>query len=213
MRRYLIAGVLIWVPIGITVLLLQFLVRLADRTLLLIPEAYRPEALLGFHIPGLGLILALLILLFTGILVANLVGRKLVEWAENLLARIPFVRTVYQGAKQVMETVLSSSGNSFRKVLLVEYPRAGTWSLAFQTATEVGEVQDRTGEEVVSVFVPTTPNPTSGFLIMVPKNEVIELSMTVDEAVRMIISLGVVVPPWPPQVERPAAPQPPEEGR
>jgi uncharacterized membrane protein len=196
LRRYLIAGLLVWVPAGVTFLVLRIAVNLMDRTLLLVPAAYRPESLLGFHIPGLGIILTLALLLVTGFLAANLVGRRLVALWEWLLGQIPLVGTIYTGAKKVSETVFTDQGLAFRKVLLVEYPRRGLWSLAFMTARELGEVQAKTGKEVLCVFVPTTPNPTSGFLIMVPREDIIELDMTVDEAFSMIISLGVVVPDW-----------------
>jgi uncharacterized membrane protein len=196
LRRYLVAGLLLWVPLGITFLVVRFLVGLMDQTLLLIPEHYRPDQLLGFHIPGLGILLAFVLLLVTGMLAANLLGRKLLGVWERLLDRIPFVRTIYGGAKNFAETVLSGQGKAFNQVLLVEYPKSGIWSLAFKTSEHLGEVQARTGKDVVCVFVPTTPNPTSGFIIMVPRDEVIELDMEVDQALKMIISLGVVVPRW-----------------
>lgn len=195
-RRYLVAGILVWVPLGITLLLINFLVGVMDRSLRLVPVAYRPETLLGFPIPGLGVILTIVILLVTGVLVANFVGRSVVGGWESLLERIPIVRSIYSGAKNFAEIVFSDSGNAFKKVLLVEYPRKGIYSLSFQTATELGEVQGRTGEDVVCCFVPTTPNPTSGFIIVVPRSEAIELDMTVDEAAKLIMSLGVVVPKW-----------------
>lgn len=196
LRRYLVAGLLLWIPLGITFLVTRFLVGMMDQTLLLLPAEYRPEALLGFSIPGLGLVLTFVLLLVTGMLVANLLGRRLLEFWEGLLARIPFVRTIYGGAKNFAETVLSDQGKAFNKVLLVEYPKKDIWSLAFKTSEQLGEVQARTGRDVVCVFVPTTPNPTSGFIIMVPRDEVIELDMEVDQALKMIISLGVVVPRW-----------------
>ena len=196
LRKYLVAGLLIWVPLGITFFVLRILVGFMDRSLLLLPEAYRPETLLGMNIPGLGAILTVTLLFVTGVLVTNLLGRKILGGWEYLLARIPLIRSVYSGAKQVAETMFAEGGQSFKKVLLIPYPRKGVWSLAFQTATEVGEVQARTSLEVVCVFVPTTPNPTSGFIVMVPREEVIELDMSVDAALRMIISLGVVVPQW-----------------
>jgi len=195
-RRYLVAGILVWVPLGITLLLVNFLVGIMDRTLGLIPLAYRPETLLGFQIPGLGVILTIIILLVTGVLVANFVGRSVISGWESLLERIPIVRSIYSAAKNFAEIVFSDSGNAFKKVYLVEYPRKGIYTLTFQTATEMGEVQARSGEEVVCCFVPTTPNPTSGFIIIVPKADVIELDMTVDEAAKLIMSLGVVVPTW-----------------
>ena len=210
LRKYLVAGLLIWVPLGITFLILKVLIGFMDRSLLLLPEAYRPENLLGMNIPGLGVILTFTLLLVTGLLVTNLLGRTILGGWESLLARIPLIRSVYSGAKQVAETMFSEGGQAFKKVLLVPYPRKGVWSLAFQTATDVGEVQAKTSSEVVCAFVPTTPNPTSGFIVMVPREDVIELDMSVDAALRMIISLGVVVPEWQdPQLAGKLAPPPP----
>jgi uncharacterized membrane protein len=197
LRRYLIAGILVWLPLGVTFFLLKLLSGLVDRTLAPIPEQYQPGALLGVDIPGLwGLILTFLILLITGVFAANFVGRAMVSWWESILDRIPIVRSIYSAAKNFAEIVFSDSSQSFKKVLLIEYPRKGVYSLAFQTSTNLGEIQGRTGEDVVCTFVPTTPNPTSGVIIMVPKKDVIELDMEVDEALKMIISLGVVVPKW-----------------
>lgn len=193
-RRYIMAGLLVWLPLGVTILVIKMLVELMDRILLLLPARYQPEQLLGMHIPGLGVIVAVTVVLGTGIVVANLFGRKLVHLWESLLARIPLVRSIYSAVKQIAETMFSSNGKSFRKVLLVEYPRKGLWTLAFQTGTEVGEAQRKTGREVINIFIPTTPNPTSGFLILVPKEDVVELDMSVDEGLRMIISMGLVVP-------------------
>jgi uncharacterized membrane protein len=194
LRRYLIAGLLIWVPLGITVFVIRVLVGLMDQTILLLPPAWRPEALLGMNIPGLGVLLVLLIVLITGIIVANIAGRKLIKLWDMLLSKIPFVSTIHSAVKQVMETLLSSGSKSFRKVLLIEYPRKGVWTLAFQTGELEGEIQDKTGKQVVTVFVPTTPNPTSGFVILVPKGEIIELDMSVEEGLKLIMSLGVVTP-------------------
>ena len=204
LRRYLVAGLLVWVPLFVTVLIIRFGVGLMDRTLRLLPEQYRPEILLQqlFNtaepvvIPGLGVILTLVVLLLTGVLAANFVGRAFVGGWESLLHRIPIVRSIYSGAKNFAEIVFSDSSDSFKQVLLVEYPRKGLYSLAFQTSSELGEVQGRTGEDVVCCFVPTTPNPTSGFIIIVPRKDITVLDMDVDEALKMIISLGVVVPKW-----------------
>ncbi len=196
LRRYLVAGLLVWIPLGVTIFILRVLIGLMDRSLLLIPQQYRPEEWLGFTIPGLGLILTLLVLLVTGLLAANIVGRSMVGLWESMLDRIPVVRSVYSAAKNFAEIVFSDSGQSFKKVLLIEYPRKGIYSLAFQTATNLGEVQGRTGEEMICTFVPTTPNPTSGYIIILPKKDIIELDMDIDEALKMIISLGVVVPAW-----------------
>ncbi len=194
LRRYLIAGLLVWLPLGVTVLVIRLLVNFMDRVLVLVPPAYRPEAVLGFEIPGLGVVLSVAIVLLTGAVVASFFGRRLVALWESVLARIPFVRTIYSGVKQVTETIVSDQNRSFRQVLLVEYPRKGLWTLAFHTGSEVREVCDKTGRELINIFVPTTPNPTSGFFIMIPREEVIPLSMTIDEAVKMIVSLGVIVP-------------------
>jgi uncharacterized membrane protein len=194
MRRYLVAGLLIWVPLGITLLVVRLLVRWLDSTLLLVPEAYRPETLLGFSIPGFGVLLSLAVVFLTGVLVANLFGRSLVNLWERLLARIPMVRSIYSGAKQLAETLFADSGQSFRKVLLVEFPRKGMWTLAFQTGTDAGEAQRKTGRDVINVYVPTTPNPTGGYFVMVPREDVQELEMSVDEGLKMLMSMGAVVP-------------------
>ena len=196
MRKYLIAGLLVWMPLGITFLVIRAIVGLLDRILLLLPEAYQPDNLLGFHIPGLGVVLAVVLVLVTGMVVANFLGKKIIAGWESLLARIPLVRTLYAGIKQIMEAVLATDAKSFRKVLLVEYPRKGLWSLAFMTSDDLGEVQAKTGSKVISVFVPTTPNPTSGFVIMVPTKDAIELDMSVEDGLKMIISMGVAVPEW-----------------
>jgi len=197
MRRYLIAGLLVWIPILVTVLVLRFILDLVDQILLLLPPALRPEALFGVHIPGFGALLALLLLLLTGMLVGNIIGRSLVTWWEELMNHIPFVRAVYGGVKTFSTTILSNQGSSFKKVLLIQYPRQGIWSIGFQTAGDVPVVSVHTGEPQVCVFIPTTPNPTSGFIMMVPRSEVIELEMNVDVALKMIVTLGVVVPPAP----------------
>ena len=196
LRRYLVAGLLIWAPLAVTYFLLRFAVNLMDKTLAVLPQQYQPEELLGLHIPGLGVILTFVVLFLTGMLAANFVGRYVVGGWESLLDRIPIVRTIYGGAKNFAEIVFSDSNDSFNKVLLIEYPRKGIYSLAFQTSSELGEVQARTGQDVVCCFVPTTPNPTSGFVIMLPKKDVRVLDMEIDEALKMIISLGVVVPTW-----------------
>ena len=199
-RRYLIAGILVWLPLGVTLLVIKLLVGLVENMLVLIPAAYHPETLLGLEIPYLNVVLALVAMLIvtmiTGLLAANLFGRKIVSMWESLLGRIPLVRSIYQSAKQISETVFSSSGKSFRKVLLIEYPRKGLYTLAFQTGNSIGEVQAGTDEQVTSVFVPTTPNPTSGFMIFVPTKDVVELDMSVDEALKMVISMGMIEPDW-----------------
>ncbi|HSD67951.1 MAG TPA: DUF502 domain-containing protein [Woeseiaceae bacterium] len=196
LRRYLVAGILVWLPFVVTVVVIKFLLELMDANLRFVPQKYLPEAWLGFPIPGLGLVLTVLVLLLTGLLAANFVGRSALGLWESLLVRIPIVRTVYSGVKKFSEVVLSESGQSFKRVLLIEYPRKGLYSLAFQTASQLQEVQAKTAEDVICVFLPTTPNPTSGFIFLVPRNDVIELDMSVDDAIKMIMSLGVVVPQW-----------------
>ncbi|MBI2778848.1 MAG: DUF502 domain-containing protein [Gammaproteobacteria bacterium] len=196
LRRYLIAGLLVWLPLGVTVLVIKLLVDFMDQTLLVLPAAYHPDKLFGFHIPGLGVLLSVAVVLATGIVVANFFGRQMVAVWEKFLSRIPLVRPIYSAVKQLTETVFTSGGQSFRKVLLIEYPRRGLWTLAFQTGTAIGEAQAKTADEVVNVYVPTTPNPTSGFFLMVPRKDVVELEMSVDDGLKMIISMGAVVPKW-----------------
>jgi len=196
-RRYLMAGLLVWVPILVTVLVVRFILDLMDQTLLLLPSSVRPEALFGVHIPGVGAVLAVLLLIFTGMLVSNIIGRNLVGLWEDLLNRIPFVRALYSGVKSFSTTILSNQGNSFKKVMLIEYPRKGIWSIGFQTAGDLPLISQHTGEPQVCVFIPTTPNPTSGFIMMVPRSQAIELEMSVDAAMKMIVTLGVVVPTAP----------------
>lgn len=171
---------------------LHFIIDLLDHTLALIPKAYQPEQLIGIHIPGLGVILSLLLLVGTGILAANYFGQRLMSWGESILSRIPLVRSIYNSVKQVINTILSTNSEAFRKVLLVEYPRKGLWTIGFQTGAVNAEISNKINEEMISLFIPTTPNPTSGFLVMIPKQEVIELSMSIDEALKFIISLGVM---------------------
>lgn len=195
LRRYLIAGLLVWAPLVITVLVVKFLVDVLDGTVMLLPADLRPENLLGFRIPGLGVVLTIVILLVTGMVVANLVGRTLVNLGERILARIPLVRTIYHAVKQVMETVFSDSGKSFRSVVMIEYPRKGIWTLAFLTGRPgADELESRTGRELSHIFVPTTPNPTSGFFLAIPSEDVIVLDMSVDDGLRLIMSGGVVSP-------------------
>ncbi len=204
LRRYLVAGLLVWIPLGVTLLLIGFAVRQMDKALALIPEEYQPSVLLQqlfgtenpVHIPGFGVILIVIVVLLTGVLVANFIGRFVVGGWESLMDRIPVVRSIYSAAKNFAEIVFSDSSQSFKQVLLIEYPRKGLYSLAFQTSSQLGEVQAKTGEDVVCCFVPTTPNPTSGLVIIVPKKDVRVLDMEVDEALKMLISLGVVVPAW-----------------
>ncbi len=194
LRRYLVAGVLIWLPILAVVWVIRFLAQLTDQTLLLVPAAYRPEALLGFALPGLGALLAFLIVLVTGLLVTNLIGRHLVELWEELLQRIPLVRSIYSSVKGLAESVFSQD-NAFRKVVIVPYPHPGVWSMGFLTAENLAAISAKTGVPCACVFIPTTPNPTSGFIVIVPRAQVIDLDMNVDAAMKMIVTLGVVAPP------------------
>jgi len=162
-----------------------------DRLLLILPIAWRPESLLGFSIPGLGFILAFIILLITGAIGANLLGRTALRVSEGLLARIPLVRTIYSSVKQILNSVLSTGGDSFRKVLLIEYPRKGIWTICFQTGTAVKEIQDQLDQQSIMVFVPTTPNPTSGFIMVVAESETRELDMDIETALKLVMSLGM----------------------
>ena len=193
-RRYLLAGLVVWLPILATLGILDFIIELLDKTISLLPVAYRPEQLFGFYLPGFGVLLSLLLLLFTGIVATNLLGQRLMRWSESVLERIPLVRSIYNASKQVIQAIFSTNSQAFRKVLLVEYPRKGLWSIAFQTGVSNGLVTEHTGVEMVSIFIPTTPNPTSGFLMMVPKSDVVELKMSIDEALKYIISLGMMQP-------------------
>jgi uncharacterized membrane protein len=194
MKRYFITGLLIWIPLGITVLVLNWLISTMDHSLDLLPNQLRPEALWGFHIPGFGAVLTILVVFLTGLLAANFIGQRLVRFWEGVLARIPVVKSIYYGVKQVSDTVLADTGQAFRKVLLVQYPRNGSWTIAFQTGRPGGDVVNHLRGEYVSVYVPTTPNPTSGFFLMMPRSDVVELDMTVDEALKYVISMGVVAP-------------------
>lgn len=196
-RRYLIAGLVIWVPILVTVLVVRFILELMDNVLLFLPPALRPETLFGVHVPGIGALVALVMLLLTGVLVSNMIGRSLVRVWEDLLNRIPFIRAIYSGVKSFSSTLLSSSSKSFKKVLLIEYPRKGVWTIAFQTAAEVPWLRTQASEPQVCVFVPTTPNPTGGFILLLPRTQVIELDMSIDEAMKLVVTLGVVVPDAP----------------
>ncbi|MGH8258892.1 MAG: DUF502 domain-containing protein [Steroidobacteraceae bacterium] len=197
LRRYLVAGMLVWLPILATVWVVTFIVEEMDRTLVLLPESLRPQALLGMSIPGLGVLFAFVLLLVTGLAVTNLVGRQLVTFWEELLQRIPLVRSVYGGVKSFAESVLTSS-HSFRQVVAVEYPRPGIWSIGFVTADDVPEVSAKSGESLVCVFISPAPNPTAGFIILVPRSQLIPLDMTVDAAMKMIVTCGVVTPPYSP---------------
>jgi uncharacterized membrane protein len=199
-KRYFITGLLIWVPLVITGWVLSLIVSTLDQSLRLLPEAIHPQHIFGFPIPGVGALLTLAMILFTGLLAANFIGQKLVVWWDKLLSRIPVVNTVYKSVKQVSDTLFAPNGNAFRKALLVQYPRQGSWTIAFMTGQPGGDLVNHLEGEYVSVYVPTTPNPTSGFFLMMPARDVVELDMSVDEALKYIISMGVVAPPPHPRV-------------
>ena len=195
LRKWLIAGLLVIVPLVITLGVLNWIIGTLDQTLAILPEAWQPDKLLGMHIPGFGVILTLLILLIVGGITSNFIGRKLVGWGDALVRRIPVVRSIYSSVKQVSDTVFSDSGNAFRTAVLVQWPREGVWTVAFVTGQPSGEVAALLRDEYVSVFVPTTPNPTGGYFVLVRKSECIELEMSVDTALKYIVSMGVVAPP------------------
>lgn len=213
-RRYFLTGLLIWVPVGITLWVLDLIITTLDMSLALLPSTWQPVAVFGRHLPGIGAVLTLLVIFATGVLATNFLGQRLVRLWESLLSRIPIVRTIYSSVKQVSDTLLSPQGNAFRKALLVEYPRQGSWTIAFQTGTPAEEVRLRVaaalppgagrdagaGAEMVSVYVPTTPNPTSGFFLMLRREDTIELDMSVDDALKYIVSMGVVAPVGRPRV-------------
>lgn len=196
MRKYFVTGLLILVPLAITLWVLNLIIGTMDQSLLLLPESWRPEALVGFHIPGLGTILTLLFVFLTGLLTRNIIGKQVVYAWELLLARIPIVNSIYSSVKQVSDTLFSSSGNAFRKAMLVQYPREGSWTIAFLTGTPGGDVKNHLVGDFISVYVPTTPNPTSGFFLMMPRADAIELDMSVDAALKYIVSMGVVAPEY-----------------
>jgi uncharacterized membrane protein len=196
MRKYFVTGLLILVPLAITLWVLNLIIGTMDQSLLLLPESWRPEALVGFHIPGLGTILTLLFVFLIGLLTRNFIGKQVVHVWELLLARIPIVNSIYSSVKQVSDTLFSSSGNAFRKAMLVQYPREGSWTIAFLTGTPGGDVKNHLVGDFISVYVPTTPNPTSGFFLMMPRADAIELDMSVDAALKYIVSMGVVAPEY-----------------
>lgn len=192
LRKYLLAGLAVWLPIGVTLMVLGFVVDILDKTMALLPEAYQPEHFFGFPIPGAGVIVSLVLLISTGVIATNILGQKLVLWGEAILAKIPLVRSIYSASKQVFNAVFSTNSEAFRKVLLVQYPRKGMWSIAFLTGSEFSA--DDKSTPMYSVFIPTTPNPTSGFLLLVPQSDVRTVNMSVDEALKYVISLGVMQP-------------------
>jgi len=211
LRNYLIGGLLIWVPIVVTVWVVRFLSGILDQSIVLLPPSWRPAALFRQYIPGFGIVLALLVLLLTGFLTRDLIGEKFVEVVERLIRKIPVIGPVYGGAKTFSETVLTDKGTSFKQVIMVEFPRPGAWSIGFLMADNPAEIRARTGRDLLNVFVPTTPNPTTGFLIAVERTELHYMDMSVDDAFKLIFTLGVITPEWQPKGENPPnlAPQQP----
>jgi uncharacterized membrane protein len=197
LKSVFLTGLLVLVPLAITLWVLGLVIGTMDQTLLLLPETWRPEKIIGFHLPGIGAVLTLAFIFIVGLFTQNFIGQKLVKWWDVVLRHIPVVGPLYTSVKQVSDTLLSSSGNAFRKALLIEYPRRGSYTIAFLTGTPGGDVVNHLKEAHVSVYVPTTPNPTSGFFLMVPKSEVVELDMSVDAALKYIVSMGVVAPAAP----------------
>lgn len=194
MKNYFITGLLVLVPLVVTFWLLSTLIQTMDQSLLLLPESWRPEKMLGFSIVGLGALLTITIIFVTGVIATNIFGQQLILLWENLLSRVPVVKSIYSSVKQVSDTIFSDSGNAFRKALLVEFPRKGSWTIAFLTGEPGGDVSNHLIGEYVSVYVPTTPNPTGGYFLMMEKKDVVELDMSVDQALKYIISMGTVAP-------------------
>ena len=196
LRTWLLTGLLVTAPFVISFYVTWIVIHSVDTAITpWIPARYLPETYLPFAIPGMGLLIVLVALTLIGALTASLLGRYFLHLSDRMLARMPVVRSIYSATKQIFETILSSQGNAFRSVVLIEYPRQGIWTLGFLTGSSLGEVQHHTGRDVVNVFVPTTPNPTSGFLLFLPREDVVELSMTVEEGIKMIVSGGIVIPP------------------
>jgi uncharacterized membrane protein len=193
-RKYLIAGLLIWLPLAITLWVLDFIVTTMDRTLTVLPASWHPDAVLGVHIPGLGLVMSVIILLVTGALAANIIGARLFTWWESVLVKIPIVRPIYSGVKQISDTLFASKGQSFRKVVLIEFPNRGQWTFGFVVGAPGPSVERQLGGELITVYVPTAPNPTSGYVLMVRPSEVAEVDVSVDDALKFHLSMGVVAP-------------------
>jgi uncharacterized membrane protein len=202
MKKYFITGMLVLVPLFITVWVISGLVGMMDQSLLLLPETWRPKAQLGLDIPGMGAILTLLIIFVTGVIATNFFGKRLILVWEALLARVPVVKSIYASVKQVSDTLFSDSGNAFRQAVLVQFPRPGVWTIAFVTGKPGGDVANHLSGDYLSVYVPTTPNPTGGYFLMLPRADVVELDMSVDEALKYIISMGVVAPPPKPSAQQ-----------
>lgn len=197
LRKWLLAGLLVVVPVAITLSVLNWIVGLLDQTLLILPQSWHPDRLLGIHIPGFGVLLTLAILLIVGAAASNFIGKRLVVLGDRIVSRIPVVRSIYSSVKQVSDTVFSEGGNAFRTAVLVEWPRPGVWTIAFVTGSPGGDVLNHLPGDYVSVYVPTTPNPTGGYFVMLRKSDCIELKMSVDDALKYVVSMGVVVPASP----------------
>lgn len=194
LRKYIITGLLIWVPLGITIFVIKLLVGLMDQTILLLPTGWRPEALFGVNIPGLGIVISSMIVFITGFFLTNLAGKRVIKAWEGFLDRIPLVRSIYSSVKQVTSTVLSPDNDTFNEVLLIQYPRKGVWTLCFKTSDSPKSFSEAADKDLITVFVPTTPNPTSGFILFVPKDEVQKMDIDVEDALKLVMSLGVVTP-------------------
>jgi uncharacterized membrane protein len=194
LRKWLVAGILAIVPVAVTFAVLRWIVETLDSTLAILPGAWQPDRLIGYHIPGFGVLLTLAILLIVGAIVSNFFGRKLVEWGDRLVTRIPVVRSIYSSVKQVSDTLFSPGGNAFRTAVLVQWPRPDVWTIGFVTGAPGGDVANYLVGDYVSVYVPTTPNPTGGYFVMLRKSDCVELKMSVDEALKYVISMGVVSP-------------------
>ncbi|MFM7341145.1 MAG: DUF502 domain-containing protein [Betaproteobacteria bacterium] len=194
LRRWLLAGLLVLLPLMITIWIINWIIGTLDQTLQILPSQWQPDLLLGIHIPGFGVLLALVIVLVIGAVTSNFIGRRLMGWWDSLLGRIPIVRSIYSSVKKVSDTLFSEKGNAFRKALLVQWPRPGVWTIAFLTGTPGGDVSRHLTDDYLSVYVPTTPNPTGGYFVMLKRSDCIDLDMTVDEALTYVISMGVVVP-------------------
>lgn len=194
LRKYILTGLLLWIPLGVTILVIKLLIDLLDRSLILLPPPLRPESLLGFSLPGLGILISAIVLILTGYLIIRFADKKLLELGEAWLSRIPLVRGIYSASKQVTETVLNSDKNAFRNVYLIEYPRKGIWTFGFQTGDGIKEANEYTKEDLLTVFVPTTPNPTSGFIMLIPRSDAKKMDIDVEDALKLVVSLGVLTP-------------------
>jgi len=194
-KRYLMTGLLVWIPLGLTLWVLNFLLTFMDQVLLLLPPAWRPEQWLGFHVPGAGVLITGVVVLLTGLLAANIIGQRLVLWWESMLGRIPIVSNIYRSVKQVSDTLLSQDGHAFRRAVLVEFPQRGQWAVGFVVGTTGGRLSQHLDPHALTVYVPTAPNPTSGYTLLVAPAEVHDVDMSVDDALKFVISMGVVLPP------------------